>query len=293
MLEWENVSLKGRSRPRLSELRLKIQPAQLTVILGPNGAGKSSFLNLAAGLSESDSGTITWKGRSLLAWAPRELAAFRAFLSQSISLPFPLKVSELVALGRLPHASRGAREEQAIVTRALELCQAGELRDRLSSELSGGELQRVHTARVIAQAWESQERGEGLLLLDEPTASLDPQHQHATLQLAKALAGRGLSVIAVLHDLNLAARYADRIVYLREGRLLAEGTAREMLSESFMQQVFAVDALAPQDPRLSHPALITLGPSTGSRHFTSLFTLNEREEKDHECTPSQCKNTAV
>lgn len=259
MLEWQNVSLKGQP-PRLTDINLRLTPGQLTIVLGPNGAGKSSFLSLTAGLSKPSSGSVLWKGLPLSAWSARDLARFRAFLSQTLSLPFAMTAAELVRLGRFPHASRSPGEEEQIIAQALELCQATPLASRRSDQLSGGELQRVHTARVLAQAWEAQEKGEGLLLLDEPTASLDPQYQHATLQVAQAMAARGLTVIAVLHDLNLAARYADRIIFLKRGRLLAEGPAREILQEDLIREVFDVEVCLPQNTGLKHPALITLGP---------------------------------
>ncbi len=276
MLEWQNISIKGQGKPRLAELSLQLKPAQLTVILGPNGAGKSSLLSLAAGLVKPHSGAVLWKGKPLSSWPARDLARFRAFLSQSLSLPFPMNVAELVRLGRFPHLPRSPAEEELIIAKVLELCQASSLATRRSNELSGGELQRVHTARVLAQAWESQERGEGLLLLDEPTASLDPQYQHATLQVAKAMAARGLTVIAVLHDLNLAARYADRIVYLKEGHMIGEGSTRDMLREDLIREIFDVEVCVPRDERLEHPALITLGSRRDALNLqTQLKIVNE------------------
>ncbi len=205
---------------------------------------------------------IELHGKDLQNWSTQDMALFRGVLSQSHPVAFPMDVSELVLMGRYPHKKRAALDhhDQRIVQEALAECSVKHLNDRSTQFLSGGELQRVQTARILAQIWEDHPQHPRILLLDEPTASLDPGYQHLCLLKAKRLAEQGVCVIAILHDLNLAARYADHIVFLKEGRLAGAGPMRDMMRESILRDVFSVEIHTVHDPRLEHPLIFTLGP---------------------------------
>lgn len=180
--------------------------------------------------------------RDLAAWSPRALARRRAVLPQASELAFGFSVLEVVLLGRSPHAGTSTREvDLAIAEACLAEAEVGHLAGRVYTTLSGGERQRVQFARVLAQiGFSSPAEGQAgrYLLLDEPTASLDPAHQHATLRTARRAAERGIGVLAILHDLNLAAMYADRLAVLSRGALAAEGAPSAVLTETLVRDVF-------------------------------------------------------
>lgn len=268
MMHWNKVGLVKNGRPLLQDISVDLLPGQLTVILGPNGAGKSTFLKLCSREMEPSSGAISLHGMDLRSWPTEELAMIRGVLSQSHPMAFPMDVAELVMMGRYPHRHRQAldSDDHTIVQGAMQECSVDHLQGRSTQFLSGGEMQRVQTARVLAQIWNRHPHHERLLLLDEPTASLDPAFQHLCLLKAQRMAEQGVCVVAILHDLNLAARYADRIVFLKEGRLVASGPMQDMMDEALLQQVFAVEIRKIHDPRLAHPLIVTLGP--GHQHST-------------------------
>jgi iron complex transport system ATP-binding protein len=174
-------------------------------------------------------------------------------LPQSSTLSFAFRVEEVVGMGRLPHAS-GRQRDAEIIAAALAAADAGHLVGRSYLELSGGERQRVHLARVLAQLWPGA-TGQSLLL-DEPTSMLDPLHQHTTLQAARDFAGRGVAVLVILHDLNLAARYCDRILLLDRGRPHALGTPEEVLRAEPLQAVFGLEVLVQTHPERGHPLIV-------------------------------------
>lgn len=207
---------------------------QLTALLGPNGSGKSSLLRALAGTLRVDQGTVLLEGTPLRSLPPRRRARRIAVVPQVLrSLP-QIRVADFVAGGRYPYLRllRGpGPEDRRIVERSLERADVADLGERLVSELSGGQRQRVLVARALAQEAD-------LLLCDEPTSSLDPEHQIMVLRLLRALADLGHGVLLVSHDFHHAAAYADRVVLLREGRVAAEGTPREVFQPAALEPVY-------------------------------------------------------
>jgi iron complex transport system ATP-binding protein len=222
----------------LRDVSLTASPGRLLVLVGPNGAGKSTLLSTMAGLLKADHGQVMLDGRSMADWQPRELARRRAMLSQRVDLEFGFSVEEVVSLGRSPHAPDPLRDDR-IVDAALRAAHAWGLRGRRYTALSGGEKQRVQLARVLAQVWEGAASG-AWLLLDEPEAGLDIAHQHFILRRARACAGAGFGVIAVLHDLNLAARYADEVAVLADGALLRHSEPEEALDPALLSEIYGI-----------------------------------------------------
>ncbi|MGK6356084.1 ABC transporter ATP-binding protein [Sphingomonas sp. DT-207] len=219
------------------------QPGRVTAILGPNGSGKSTLVKALAGLLDTDSGHVRLGARQIARIDPRERARLVGYLPQDPSVHWDLGVRELVALGRLPHRSpfaSASAEDRAAVESALEATGTVHLAERTAHQLSGGERARVLLARVLAgaPAW---------LLADEPLASLDPVHQLALLDQLRALAADGMGVVIVLHDLVQAARAADEVLLLKEGRVVAFGPAHEALAHQPLRDAFGVEVMVVPD----------------------------------------------
>ena len=255
----EALRVFGRAGKALvvRDVSLGVAPGEVVALIGPNGAGKSTLLRLFAGEQRPSAGEVRLAGRPLGAWAPRDLAKVRAVLPQQSSLSFAFTALEVVRMGRAPHSGFAERpDDLAVARRALEVVGLEALEGRLYPTLSGGERQRVQLARVIAQIGLGQ-RKDRYLLLDEPTSSLDLAYQHGTLRIVRRMADEGAGVLVVLHDLNLAAHYADRIGVLSEGRLISLGHPREVLTREVLREVFRVTARilpAPWSP--SHPWIL-------------------------------------
>ncbi|WP_153242553.1 heme ABC transporter ATP-binding protein [Frateuria defendens] len=236
----EGVHWWRDGRRVLEGASLKAQPGRLLVLIGPNGAGKSSLLAVLAGLGQPTQGRATLDGRSLANWTPEALARRRAMLSQQVQLGFAFRVEEVVRLGRSPHgAAREDGRDGEIVDAALRAAHAWSLRGRPYPQLSGGEKQRVQLARVLAQVWDARD-APAWLLLDEPEAGLDIAHQHFVLRRAQAMARQGFGVIAVLHDLDLAVRYADEVALLAQGRVLRHGPPAQVLDPAVLSTAYGL-----------------------------------------------------
>jgi iron complex transport system ATP-binding protein len=203
-------------------------------VAGPNGSGKTTLVRALSGLVQPEAGAVRVQSRALGEWGRSELARVLAVVPQREEIVFPLRVDEAVMLGRYARlgslAAPGAAD-RAAVRSALERCDADTLAARSIDALSGGEWQRVRLARALAQE-------PAVLVLDEPTASLDVRHEMELLELIRRLVDQGLAGLVITHELNLAARYADRILLLSEGRVVAEGTPTEVLVESTLSRVF-------------------------------------------------------
>jgi len=241
----------------LNNVNFHVNPGELVVVLGPNGAGKSSLLKVMSGEHRFYDGDLSINGSTYDAWASDEVARMVGVLPQSSLLTFPFSVAEVVMLGRLPHSTGRARDLE-IVHQAIDKVDVSHLTNASYPSLSGGEKQRVQLARVLAQIWEETGQGERYLLLDEPTSALDVAHQQLTLQLARELSGQGMGVMAILHDLNLAAQYADRIVMLQQGEIAAQGRVEEVLEPDLIRQLFAIDVSIMPHPVSQRPMVVTL-----------------------------------
>ncbi|MCA0405632.1 MAG: ABC transporter ATP-binding protein [Proteobacteria bacterium] len=229
-----SVSLAGRSI--ISPLDLEFSSGQLVVLLGPNGAGKTTLLRALAGLQPAH-GHIALEGAALGDVPRAALARKLAFLPQGHHAHWPLAVREIVALGRLPHGlndpARPGKQDRAAVERALMRMDVAHLAERAITTLSGGERARVMMSRVLAVE-------APILFADEPTAALDPRHQISVVAALREEARAGKLVVAVTHDLALAARYADRIVVLDKGLVAADGPPREALADEVLRAVYGI-----------------------------------------------------
>lgn len=228
----------------LQSASVRFQSGQFAAILGPNGAGKSTLLSLLCGQRHPSQGRILLQGQALASYPLQALARRRALLPQDLSVAFDYAVQEVVELGRYPHRQQPSTVESDIVQRAMQATGVSALAQRVLNSLSGGERARAQLARVLAQIWEPVPEGHSRwLLLDEPTAALDVHHQHAVLRLVRSWAHHhGVGVVAVLHDLNLALRYADQALLLQNGRIQADGPPLRVLDPATVRRIWQVEA---------------------------------------------------
>ncbi|OAF18888.1 heme ABC transporter ATP-binding protein [Bradyrhizobium neotropicale] len=225
----------------LDGVDLNITAGEMVAIIGPNGAGKSTLLRLLSGDLRPSGGKVRLKQRDIRTLTPRELAGHRAMLSQHVNVTFPFTVEEIVLMGA---GDRSPREAGGLVDAALDDVGLTHFRTRQLPTLSGGEQQRAHFARVLVQlACGEVAHGPGLLLLDEPTSSLDLRHQIDLVEAARRRAAGGTAVIAILHDLNLAIRFAERLIVLNGGRLAADGPRADVVTRETIRDIFEIDAV--------------------------------------------------
>ncbi len=250
MLAAHRVGVLVGRRWLIESISLTLRPGELLVVLGPNGAGKSTLLACLSGALRLSTGSVTLDGQPLTDIDPKEQARRRAVLAQANVVPVPVHAEEIAALGRLPYRESAAHS-RTVVAAAMTAADADGFIGRTVPTLSGGEQQRVHLARGIGQVWPEPLAPPRYLLLDEPTSSLDLAHQAQVMATARALADAGHGVLAILHDLNLAAATADRLVLLDGGRLVADGAPAEVLTQATIAEVFglAADVLARPDGR--------------------------------------------
>ena len=248
-----NLSVHIGKKPVLNDINLEIMPGQVTALLGPNGAGKSTLLKSLCQETELSAGSISMLGKPLHDWNRAELAKSLAVLPQHASLTFPFKVHEVVQMGLYP-LSISQQQGLEIVDKQLQQVALSALKYRSYPTLSGGEKQRVQLARVLTQL--AQAESTPILLLDEPTSALDLAQQHRVLELAHTLAHKhNYCVIVVLHDLNQACRYADRLVVLEQGEVVSDGKPAEALTADIIEKVWHYKPTLVIDPNNKLPLI--------------------------------------
>jgi iron complex transport system ATP-binding protein len=246
LLEAMSVGVHAGRRPLLDNISLSFDRGRTIVLIGPNGAGKSTLLRVLSGEIKPQSGWVHLHGRDLRSYPPHILARHRAVLSQQLATAFPFTVADIVRMGT--GHQRGSRIDALIEATLAEL-DLHEFAGRAITTLSGGERQRVHFARVLIQLACGQDQdGGSILLLDEPTASLDLRHQIGMLEATKRRARDGALVIAILHDLNMAALFADHIVVLDRGRIDCAGPPTQTINGTTIRRVFGIETAVSQAP---------------------------------------------
>lgn len=257
-LRAEDIFYEVSGAALLRDVTLSLRTGTFHALIGPNGAGKSTLLQMLAGDIIPGRGTVYLDERPLPSYSKKELALRRAVMPQDVVLSLAFTGEEVVMMGRYPHMTKDtgngrpkAEDHHAVVNRAMRDTESASFRERLYPSLSGGEQARVTLARVLAQQTP-------VVFLDEPTASLDPRHQHLVMHLARRCARRGGTVLAVLHDLNLAAAYADDIVLLSDGQIRAQGPPADVLKPDLLKAVFQTDFHVAEYPLLPHPLVLSL-----------------------------------
>lgn len=234
-LTLDSVFVKRSARWIVNNVSLDVFPGEVLALVGPNGAGKSSILATLSGDLTPHDGSATLLGKPTSSYRPVQLARCRAMLLQANSVSFPFTVGRVVEMGRSPWSGQPEEEgDQAAIDRAVDAVDIGHLTSRRFSELSGGERARVSLARVLAQ-------DTAIVLLDEPTAALDLHHQERVMRLVRSLAEEGKTVVVVVHDLTLAAAYADRVALVVDGRIDATGSPLEVITPEAISEVYRVE----------------------------------------------------
>jgi iron complex transport system ATP-binding protein len=262
------VHYPNAPEPALDSVTMVVPRGAFYAVLGPNGSGKSTLLRALLGMVSHVEGQAHVSGRPISNWDRRALAREAGVVTQSESLAFPITVRELVAMGRYPYL--GALQSETptdgeAISEAMRMCDIEPLAHRFLSTLSGGEIQRTRVARALAQE-------PNILVLDEPTASLDVRHEMEILELLRASADRGMTIFLITHHLDLAARFADRLLLLDRGRVAAEGDPREVLKEETLRRVYG------------WPISVSDDPATGVPHVTPLSTVSHPQRSAAEAS---------
>ena len=255
MLEATDIHYTIGDTRILQDVAISVDAGEMVALCGPNGAGKSTLLRILSGEVTASSGEVRFRDTPIEQWPTATLAQSRAKLSQESQLTFSFRVSEVVEMGRFPHNTPG--ENAQIIADCMAQVDITDLANRYYTSLSGGEKQRVHLARVLAQLT-SEATEPKLLLLDEPTSALDMLHQEVALQTAHTLCReQQFGVIVVLHDLNLAASWADRILLMKEGGVVHKGSPHEVLTHAILREVYGIDVLVLEHPKTGRPIITT------------------------------------
>ncbi len=237
LLEIRKLNLSLSKRPVLREMELSLERGQLLGLVGPNGAGKSSLLKVLAGLLKPESGEMLLEGQHLGKLLGEQKARRIAYLAQERTAHWPLRVERVVALGRFPHIAHWqspTEQDQLIIEQAMRAADVLQFRQRRISNLSGGEQMRVLLARALAVQAD-------ILLADEPITALDPAHALSVMQLLRTICEHGNSVIAVMHDLTLSARYCHKLVLMDEGTVIASGEPRDVFTSDNLKRVYQIE----------------------------------------------------
>ncbi len=259
MLTARRATFRINGKTLVSDIDITVPPGKLVVLVGPNGAGKSTLLRLLSGELKATSGSVELDGRALASFSAAELARRRAVVPQSTALSFPFTVREVVMLGAtVPGFTSAPEHVERLASDCIRTVGLLALEHRLFTQLSGGERQRVHIARAMLQLAiaERPDDEPAILLLDEPTASLDLSHQGVVLEEARRQAREGRAVLAILHDLNLAAVFADELVLLSNGQVAARGAPAEVLRDDLLSRAYGCEVRTNITPAAGVPFVL-------------------------------------
>ncbi|MEM8886427.1 MAG: heme ABC transporter ATP-binding protein [Bacteroidota bacterium] len=278
MINISNISVKAGGKIILNKASFTLKAGEVVIVLGKNGAGKSTLLKALTGILATDEGSILWNSKNLTEFSFKELAKMRAVLSQSISLNFPMQVRDLVEMGS--YALDRAPEKQLLeklLQDALSEVDMKAFADREFNTLSGGEQKRVLLAKCILQLSCTQKQGQDqFLFLDEPTASLDIQQQYKLAHFVKKLAKeKGLGIFAVVHDVNLASQFADRIILMRDGKIMKIGSPEEILTVKTLKEALDIDSIVQKHPVYGCPHIIPLPQGEDKQNNSKNYSVNK------------------
>lgn len=255
MLVTENISFAYQQNTLLHPMKVCVKPGEFVAIVGPNGAGKSTLLSLLSDEMRTQKEVIFFKYKTYQAWDLMELPRHKAKFSQQFSSDIPLDVEAVVMMGRYPYFEHTPnKQDYEAVTEAMKATDVLPFKNREYNSLSGGEKQRVHLARVLAQLHNAEE--EKLLFLDEPLNNLDVLHQHSVMQLMKKFVAQGNTAVVVLHDLNLAAQFASQVILLQKGKLIQNGTPKEVFTQETISKVYNFPCTICCNPLNQNPLIL-------------------------------------
>jgi iron complex transport system ATP-binding protein len=249
MLKANNINYWIKSRRILDNVATRLEAGELKVILGPNGAGKSSLFRILSGETVCKLGNVNYNGQNLSLYKSAQLAKVRSVMPQSSRMSFPFMAKEVVEMGLM---NVHVRDAESVIAEVMTKTNTWHLKDQLLSNLSGGEQQRVQLSRALVQIWDDKPFPR-YLLLDEPTSSMDISQQHQILHLIHALKKKNIGILIILHDLNLAALYADSLILLKEGRIIAQGNTKDILTSENLFKTFDYPIEVIQHPVTGKP----------------------------------------
>ena len=257
MLKANAIHYRAGAKEILRNIHLEFHPGQFNMILGPNGSGKSTLLKICSGGWQGYEGRVSYDEQELRLLKPEAVARYRAVMSQQPDLQFPLTTAEVVMMGRYPHFSmHPSARDHSICEAVMERMDLLPFKSRNYLTLSGGEKQRVQFARVLAQLWETAPGQTRYFFLDEPLASLDINFQQELLQITKELLNPQTVLVAIMHDINLAVHYGDRLFFLKNGELVAQGPPSDVLTSELIHAVFDIPVEIIRHPRTLNPMII-------------------------------------
>ena len=261
MIEAQNLSYSIEGKNILKDVSTKVEAGKFLAVLGANGAGKTTLLRSLSGEIHPPAKRLEFEGRSYSGWASDELALKRAVLSQNIDVSFHFQVMDIVLMGRYAHThGYEGEKDYEIAELALKHADAFGFCDRQYNTLSGGEKQRVQLARVLAQLWRDQEASDSrYLFLDEPTSSLDIEHQYRMMNFIKKFADENVGVFCILHDINLAAAFADKVLILKKGRVLGQGDVNEMVTRELIEEAYGISVEVHRLKKTGKPYVVPVG----------------------------------
>lgn len=255
MLTAKNINFTYRKTPVINQINLAVKRGEMLIIIGPNGAGKSTLLNILANEITGNTGTVFFKNKDFAYWESRKLARHKAKFSQEYNPDIGLLVKEVVLMGRYPYfTTTPSNKDWEIVESVMQETDVQQFSERGYTTLSGGEKQRVHLARVMAQL--KNNLGAKAAFFDEPLNNLDVRYQHQILEKIRQFVKQGNSAVVVLHDLNLAAEFADRIVLLKQGGVLADGDPKQIFRQSLIQKAYDFPCAVCANPVTQCPMII-------------------------------------
>jgi len=254
MISAKHISLSVNGRKVLNDVSLEVIPGSFTAIAGPNGAGKTSLLKVLSGESSRYDGVVEINGTIAKKYSVADLSKVRSVLPQSSHLQFPFSVQQIVEMGR-QHHSTTALQNKIVIDEIMELTGIKGWSERNYLSLSGGEQQRVQLTRVMAQVWEIKNYPR-YILLDEPTSSLDIAQQQMIFTLVKQACERNIGVLAIVHDLNQVAQFADKLYFLKEGSVVAQGNPKEVFTKSIIEEIFCCRVNVYHDPCTNCPYIV-------------------------------------
>jgi len=257
MISVEQIKYSVGAKNILNNISIQFLPGTCNLIIGPNGSGKSTLIKLLSGELNNYDGRVMYNGADIKTFTKLRLAASRAVLSQQTELSFPMTVEEVVMLGRNPHFEfNPSKKDLEIVNEVINLLDLNSFTHRNYQSLSGGEKQRVHYARVLAQIWESPNGEQRYLFLDEPLNNLDIYYQEHFLKMAVSLLNETTTLIGVVHDINIALRYANQLSFLKEGAIIKNGAPAKIVDAILIKEVFNVDTQVMAHPSSGKPVII-------------------------------------
>jgi len=257
MISVEQIKYSVGAKNILNNISIQFLPGTCNLIIGPNGSGKSTLIKLLSGELNNYDGRVMYNGADIKTFTKLRLAASRAVLSQQTELSFPMTVEEVVMLGRNPHFEfNPTKKDLEIVKEVINLLDLNSFIYRNYQSLSGGEKQRVHYARVLAQIWESPNGEQRYLFLDEPLNNLDIYYQEHFLKMAVSLLNETTTLIGVVHDINIALRYANQLSFLKEGAIIKNGVPAKIVDAILIKEVFNVDTQVMAHPSSGKPIVL-------------------------------------